>query len=215
MNGDIFYRTLRFIFKPIFLLLYRPRIIGAEKIPKDGAVIIAGNHKHALDPILIDICTKRIVRTLAKKDLHDGPFGFVFRGVKAIPVDLHSKENRGALYAAADALNDGHAVNLSPEAKRNYTNELLLPFKFGAVSLSKKTGAPVLPYAIAGNYKLFSGNLTVMFGEPFYAGDDLEASNRQLYNAVADLLRNITDEKILSEKHFTSFDDWSKNGKTS
>ena len=54
-----------------------------------------------------------------------------------------------------------------------------------------------------------------MFGESFYAGDDLEASNRQLYNAVADLLRNITDEKILSEKHFTSFDDWSKNGKTS
>ena len=67
----ILYRVMRTIFSPIFRILFRPRIIGAQNIPQDGAAVIAGNHKHALDPILIDISTKRVVRTLAKKELHE------------------------------------------------------------------------------------------------------------------------------------------------
>ena len=68
----------RFFFLPIFKLFYRPQIINSKYIPKSGSAIIAGNHKHALDPILVDVCTKRIVFTLAKKDLHAGKFGFFF-----------------------------------------------------------------------------------------------------------------------------------------
>ena len=73
-----FYKTFRFIFKPIFKILFRPTIINAEYIPTSCSAIIAGNHKHALDPILVDICTKRVVFTLAKKSLHEGIFGFFF-----------------------------------------------------------------------------------------------------------------------------------------
>ena len=90
------YQILRFLFTPLFRLLYHPHVMGSDNIPATGAVILAGNHMHALDPILIDTSTKRIVRTLAKKDLHDGPFGFVFRAVHTIPVDLHSKHNPAA-----------------------------------------------------------------------------------------------------------------------
>ena len=102
------YRILRFLFTPLFRLLYHPHVIGSDNIPATGAVILAGNHMHALDPILIDTSTKRIVRTLAKKDLHDGPFGFVFRAVHTIPVDLHSKHNPAALHAAVHALQQDH-----------------------------------------------------------------------------------------------------------
>ena len=65
------YRFLRAVGSPVIRFIFRPEIVGAENIPKSGRVIIAGNHKHALDPILIDISTKRIVRTLAKKELHE------------------------------------------------------------------------------------------------------------------------------------------------
>ena len=73
-----FYKTARFILGPVFRLLYRPVIIGSENIPSDGPAVIAGNHKHAFDPLLIDISTKRVIRTLAKKELHDSRFGFLF-----------------------------------------------------------------------------------------------------------------------------------------
>ncbi len=205
------YKLIRFIFRPIFKIVFRPKILGAEYIPNKGNGVIAGNHKHALDPILIDICTKRIVRTLAKKELHDGMFGFLFRGVGTIPVDLHSKENRDALKAAVDVLLEGELVNVSPEAKRNYTQELLLPFKYGAVSMAKKSNAPIVPYAIAGDYKLFSKNLTVAFGEPFYVNDtELSDANRELYNRILELMISVTDKEILKTKHITSFEEWSE-----
>ena len=57
------YRILRFLFTPLFRLLYHPHVIGSDNIPATGAVILAGNHMHALDPILIDTSTKRIVRS--------------------------------------------------------------------------------------------------------------------------------------------------------
>lgn len=206
---NIIYWIIRGVCKPLFKMVYRPRIIGSDHIPVTGSAVIAGNHKHALDPILIDICTNRMVYTLAKKELHDGLFGFIFRGVGTIPVDLYSKENKQALADAVEVLNNNHLVNVSPEAKRNYTNELLLPFKYGAVSMSKKTGAPIIPYAIVGKYKLFSKDLTVIFGEPISATNkELYDANKELYESVKELLLTIMEERELKSKHITAFEEW-------
>ena len=80
-HKTVLYEFLRPIFTFLFKVYYNPKIINKEYIPKKGSCVIAGNHKHALDPILVDICTKRVVHTLAKKDLHDGKFGWFFRTV--------------------------------------------------------------------------------------------------------------------------------------
>jgi len=211
-----FYKAARFILGPVFRMLYRPVIIGKENIPADGPAVIAGNHKHALDPVLIDISTRRVVRTLAKKDLHDSPFGFLFRSAGTIPVDLHAKRNPAALEAAVEALRRGELVNVSPEAKRNYTDELLLPFKYGAAVMSERTGSVIVPYAIAGDYSLFPKHrLTVIFGMPVEAGRDAEETNRRLYNEVAELLRKAMSEEELKLRHFTSYESWENNEKTS
>lgn len=205
------YQFLRFLFTPLFRIIFRPEILGKENIPVNGRAVIAGNHKHALDPILIDVSTKRTVHTLAKKELHDGMFGFLFRAVGTIPVDLHSKENRDALEAAVEVLRNDHVINVSPEAKRNYTDELLLPFKYGAVSMAKKTNSPIIPYAITGDYRLFSKNLKVIFGEPFYVGDrDLSDANSELYHRVTELLVRSMCQSELKKKHITTFEEWSR-----
>ena len=221
MNGDTdmiseknnrftMYRILRFVGAPVMKVLYRPVITGKENIPDKGRVIIAGNHKHALDPILIDISTKRIVRTLAKKELHDGPFGFLFRSTGTIPVDLHSSKNRSALESAVEVLNNDGVINLSPEAKRNYTDELLLPFKYGAAAMSARTGAPVVPYSITGEYRLFSRSIKVTFGKPFVPDNSggLKNSNREIYNRILGLLKENTPEEILKTRNITSFEEW-------
>lgn len=204
-----FYRAARFILAPVFRAIFRPRIIGSKNIPQSGAAVIAGNHKHALDPILIDVSTRRVVRTLAKKELHDSAFGFLFRNAGTIPVDLHAKHNPAALEAAVEALGRGELVNVSPEAKRNYTDELLLPFKFGAAVMSERTGAVIVPYAIAGDYSLFPRHrLTVIFGKPMEHGETPEITNRRLYNEVARLLRKAMPAEELRGKHFTSYESW-------
>jgi len=134
-----------------------------------------------------------------------------------IPVDLHSKENKAALAAAVDVLRGAHLVNISPEAKRNYTDELLLPFKYGTVSMAQKTNSPIVPYAISGDYKLFSNNLKIVFGEPFYTDDrELSDANSELYHRVMKLLIENMSQSELKKKHITTFEEWSrKNEKAS
>lgn len=197
------YKIFRTILWPIFNFIYRPQIINSEYIPKKGSAIIAGNHKHALDPILVDVCTKRMVFTLAKKDLHDSIFGFFFKAVGTIPVDLRSSTNKQASTLALDKLKEGNLINLSPEAKRNYTDELLLPFKYGAVSMAKKTNTKIIPYSITGDYKLFSKNLKIVFGKPPDIKDlEIEEANKKLFNSIKKLLKeNMPIEELKHKKN--------------
>lgn len=188
-DNVIIYKILRPIFIVIFKLYYNPTIINKEYIPKDGSAVIAGNHKHALDPILVDICTKRVVHTLAKKDLHNGKFGWLFRAVGTIPVDLHAKHNKQALTSAVEYLSKGALINVSPEAKRNYTNEILLPFKVGAVVMAQRTNCNIIPYSIIGDYKFRSKNLKITFGKPLDVSKlTVEKANELLYEKVKELL---------------------------
>ncbi len=183
------YKIFRTIFAPVFCLFFHPTIVNKQYIPKEGAVVIAGNHKHALDPILVDVSTKRVVYTLAKKELHDGMFGWFFRLIGSIPVDLAAKRNKEALDAAVAHLQEGAAINVSPEAKRNYTTEILLPFKFGAVVMAKRTNAKVVPYAITGDYKFRSKNLKITFGEPIdFSEQSVEEANEILFHTIRGML---------------------------
>lgn len=193
----VLYKVLRPFFTLLFKLYYNPTIINKEYISREGAMVIAGNHKHALDPILVDVCTKRVVHTLAKKDLHDGAFGWFFKAIGTIPVDLHAKRNPKALQAALEYLNSGALINVSPEAKRNYTDEILLPFKVGAVVMAQRTNCKVVPYAITGDYKFRSKNLCITYGEPLdVSGMTVEEANQLLFSTVKDLLLKVREGKV-------------------
>lgn len=188
-NNEVLYKVLRPIFTVFLKLYYNPTIINKNYIYKEGAAVIAGNHKHALDPILVDACTKRVVHTLAKKDLHDGKFGWLFKAVGTIPVDLKAKHNKDAMDSAIQYLQEGKLINVSPEAKRNYTNEVLLPFKVGAVVMAKRTNTPIIPYSITGDYKFRSKSLKITFGEPIDVSNlGVEQANELLYKKVKELL---------------------------
>ena len=183
------YKFLRPIFTVIFKLYYNPTIINKHYIPTQGSAVLDGNHKHALDPILVDVCTKRVVHTLAKKDLHDSKWGWFFRAIGTIPVDLHAKHNKAALEQAVLCLKDGELVNVSPEAKRNYTSEILLPFKFGAVVMSKRSECEIVPYSITGDYKFRSKNLKIVFGKPMDLSTlDPEQANVLLFNTIKQMI---------------------------
>lgn len=185
----LLYRMMRPFFTFLFKIYYNPQIINKNYIPAEGAAVIAGNHKHALDPILVDVCTKRVVHTLAKKDLHDGFFGWFFKAIGTIPVDLHAAKNHESLEKAVEYLKNGALINVSPEAKRNFTTEILLPFKPGAVVMGIRTNSQVIPYAITGAYRFRSKNLKITFGKPLDVKDlPVEEANEQLFGTIKEML---------------------------
>ena len=128
--------------------------------------------------------------------MHDGKFGFFFRAIKTIPVDLKAKHNKEALLCAINVLENGEVINLSPEAKRNYTEEILLPFKPGAVVMAKRANTTIVPYSITGDYKFRSKNLKIEFDKPIDVSNlDVEMANDLLYKKVKKLLVKNKGEK--------------------
>ena len=196
-KGEIGYSLLTPIMRVLFKLYYNPKIINKEVIPKEGPILIVGNHKHIYDQCLTIMATKRVIHYMAKKEYFDGKMAWFFKLVGCIPVDRSIKDHN-ATDKALKVLNSGGAIGLFPEGTRNKTKDVfLLPFKFGTVSMAKKTNATIIPFGLTGDYKFRSKNLTIRYGTPFKVGEmDLEDANKKLYEEVEKLMReNLEGEK--------------------
>lgn len=176
------------IVKPLLFLLvyilYPPKIKGRENIPKEGAVVFAGNHTKWIDPeMLCAIIQRRQVHFLAKQELFKGPAHIITWGMGAIPVD-RSIHDHDALKYAIDGLKEGYSIGIFPEGTINRTDDVIMPFKIGAVKMAQEAKVPIVPFVITGDYKIFRGGETVEFLEPLEVGDDLEQANRELMDRV-------------------------------
>lgn len=194
----ILYRISRFILGPIFKLYYNPKIIGKENLKCDGPIIIAGNHKHLYDQCLTIISTKRGINYMAKKEYFDNKkVAWFFKGVGCISVDRSQKDDK-AVNSALNILRNSGAIGIFPEGTRNKTNEFLLPFKYGCVSMAKKTDAYIIPFGITGEYKFRSKNLKIRFGKSFKVGNmDLVSANDKLKREVEKLMKtNLSEENL-------------------
>ena len=189
-KGEIGYSLLTPIMRVLFRFYYNPKIINKEVIPKEGPILIVGNHKHIYDQCLTIMATKRVIHYMAKKEYFDGKMAWFFKLVGCIPVDRSIKDHN-ATDKALKVLNSGGAIGLFPEGTRNKTKDVfLLPFKFGTVSMAKKTNATIIPFGLTGDYKFRSNNLTIRYGTPFKVGEmDLEDANKKLYEEVERLMR--------------------------
>lgn len=180
-KGEVAYKILTPLMRFLFKIYYNPKIENKESIPKNGPIIIVCNHKHVYDQCLAIMATKRPIHYMAKKEYFDGKFAWFFKLVGCIPVN-RSIHDSNAKDKAITILKNGGAIGLFPEGTRNKTNDtLLLPFKFGAVSMAQKTNATIIPSALTGDYKFHSKNLIIRFGKGFKVPKDMdlkEANNR-------------------------------------
>ena len=96
-------------------------------------------------------------------------------------------EFKTALYDLDNYLNE--LVNRKIITKEDYQNNILLPIKFGTVSMAQKTGATIIPYGISGKYKFLNNHLNIRFGNPINVPKDmdLETANKLLFNAITNL----------------------------
>lgn len=184
----ILYRVIRTLLYPIFLLVYRPEFEGRDNIPKSGGVILAGNHTNNLDAAIMLAGCKRIVHMLAKKELFKSKISNrFFRSMGCIPVD-RKIHDENAKSEAIEVLKNNEVIGIFPEGTVNRTNDIIMPFKYGAVSFAMKTGAYIVPFTITGKYKLFRKSIKITYGKPYKVTDDLETENEKLMNIIKNML---------------------------
>ena len=104
-----------------------------------------------------------------------------------IPVNrkIHDKD---ALESAYKTLEIDNVIGIFPEGTINRTDDVIMPFKMGAVKMSEKTNSPIVPFGITGKYKLFGKNrIRIEFFKPFVV-NDLENDNKKLERIVSECL---------------------------
>ncbi len=185
-----FYDIARAVVGATFRLGFRYRVIGAEKVPRSGGVVIAANHISNLDPPILGVALPRPVSYMAKKELFAIPvLKTVISHLNAFSVDREAG-GTAALRAALRMLKEGRAVGIFPEGGRNVTgtNEE----KAGAAFLAAASGAPVVPTAIVGTRRLRPfGKVTVIFGDPMHVVRNRQSKEDDLAKASGEIMQRI------------------------
>ena len=189
MKEPLFYRAIRAPLGAIFRAVFKPSVIGKKNIPENGRIILAGNHTNYLDCILVGCATKRCVHYLAKDELMKGPLKILFKSLGIIPVNRRTKD-KNALINAENMLNEDKLIGIFPEGTINRTDDIIMPFKYGAVKMAYDTGTDIVPFIITGKYKPFERGLKVEFLPAMKVEEDLTASNEALMNKVKEKLEN-------------------------
>ncbi len=163
---------------------------GRNHIPKRGAVLIASNHRSALDPVVVGTAARREIHYVAKEELfRSRASSWLLRAYNAFPV-RRGTADRQAMAWVLRLLRSGEAVLLFPEGTRN-RGPGFLPARAGAGMLAGRAGVPVVPAFVDGTEALLSQvcrrRLRVRFGAPIPAPQSQEkAENRKReYRAVA------------------------------
>jgi len=185
--------------KALVSLIYRPlfriRVEGLEHIPREGGVILCGNHYNGNDPIITGVTAPRPVSFMAKEEIFKLPVvGFLARGVGAFPVKRGTAD-RASLKRALEVLEAGGCFGIFPEGTRNRTG-LLGKAEPGTAYIALKSGVPVIPFGISGRYKFFQP-VTIRYGPPVpldrfkgakLTSEALDAAGQEIMGAIGRLL---------------------------
>jgi len=171
MKRITLYSVLRFLFRN----LTRVQVQNEEKVPSEGACILATNHMSRLDVPLLMISTPRqdLIALVADKYKTNILFSFMVQVTGSIWLD-RGKADFTAFRSALDYLKKGGTLGIAPEGTRS-TVRALLPGKPGAVLLAEKAHVPVVPVAITGTedsvsklFRLRRPDIQVIYGDVFW-----------------------------------------------
>ncbi|WP_406305871.1 lysophospholipid acyltransferase family protein [Streptomyces sp. NBC_00885] len=158
--------------------LWRPRVLGAWRVPASGPVILAVNHSHMIDGPMLMGTAPRPVHFLIKKEAFVGPLDPFLLGIGQLKVDRTSAD-RTAITNALGVLTGGGVLGIFPEGTRGEGDFASL--RAGLAYFAVRSGAPIVPVAVLGSTERrgrliralppLRSRVDVVFGDAFAAGD--------------------------------------------
>lgn len=213
------YWWLKNVFIGPFLRVYnRPFTRGLEKIPEEGAVILASNHLAVMDSFYLPLVAKRQLTFLAKKEYFTTP-GLVggiqkwfFSSVGQVPIDRADKSSQdAAMQTALRVLEKGDPLGMYPEGTRSPDGRLYKG-KTGLARIALESNVDVYPVAMINTNKVNPigswiprpYRCGVYVGDPIspgdfrYAGDEY-AQARAMTNAIMESLAELSGQEYVPD----------------
>jgi 1-acyl-sn-glycerol-3-phosphate acyltransferase len=139
----------------------------------EGALIVC-NHTSGVDPLIIQLCTDRVVHWMVAREYYEMPLlHYAFRATGTIPVNRAGVDTASTKMAIRLA-RQGGLVGLFPEGRVNTSQDLLLPGRPGAAMIALRARVKVIPCFVSGvpydgtalGSLFMAGNARVVVGQP-------------------------------------------------
>jgi 1-acyl-sn-glycerol-3-phosphate acyltransferase len=194
----ISYAFVRALIRVAMLLLTRTQVRGREHLPASGAAIVVSNHIAAIDPGILVGALPRPIALMSKIENYRGPLKLFMPMVGAFTIRRGVADRRG-LATAEYVLRQGRMLAMFPEGTRS-RNGALGAAHGGAALLALKSGAPLVPVALAGTQRVFQRRfpwlgrprVMVTIGAPFW----VEPLDRPAQRADRDRVTRLMMEHI-------------------
>jgi 1-acyl-sn-glycerol-3-phosphate acyltransferase len=165
---DAVWAVGRLTIQPLVKLVTPLRVYGAERMPREGGIVLALNHFSWLDPPAFGAASPRTIHYIAKSEIHRHlGLGQLIRAFGAVPV-RRGESDREAVRAMREIVRDGEALGLFVEGTRQ-KNGLPGEAMPGAAMVALQEDVPVVPAAIYGSQFWTLGNfhpVSIAWGEP-------------------------------------------------
>ncbi|MBR9885713.1 MAG: acyl-[ACP]--phospholipid O-acyltransferase, partial [Oceanospirillales bacterium] len=114
---------VRIVIGALMKRVYRVNVIGFENLPKEGGVLLVGNHISWVDWAMVQIACPREIRFVMARNYYDTWYLKPFlKAFGAIPIS--SGSSREALASVNESLKKGEVVCLFPEGGISRTGQL-------------------------------------------------------------------------------------------
>jgi 1-acyl-sn-glycerol-3-phosphate acyltransferase len=138
-------------------LAARIRVYGAERVPRDGGVVVAANHFSWIDPPALGEACPRTLYMVAKIEAHRVPgLGQLMRSFGALSV-RRGESDREAVRLMREVVRTGEALGMFVEGTRQRSG-VPGPVQPGAAMVAINEEVPVVCAAIYGSHEWRLGN---------------------------------------------------------
>jgi 1-acyl-sn-glycerol-3-phosphate acyltransferase len=191
------YTALRWLAVLIARLYCRLEVVGAERMPTSGGLVIAPIHRSNLDFLLACLASPRRVRWMAKHTIFKGGvIDWFLMTFGAFPVNRDTTD-RAALQICEQLLETGEAVVMFPEGRRKEGDVVEDLFR-GPAFVAARKRVPIVPIGIGGSDAampigkrfVYPRKIVCVIGEPLYPDVPLEGRvSRDQVNGLVERLR--------------------------
>ncbi len=127
---------------------YRPRVIGADRIPPVGGALIVCNHVTYADALFLTmICPRPIRFVVAEEFMAAKLLGWLLEIFNSLPISSHNP--REAIMKAAKGIEKGDLICIFPEGQLTRTG-CLTPIRRGMEIIARRAHAPIIPIYMDG-----------------------------------------------------------------
>lgn len=189
---DAVWAVGRMTIQPVVHVLTRLHVYGAERVPREGGLVVAANHFSWVDPPALGAACPRTIYYMAKVEAHRVPgLGELMRSFGAFPV-RRGESDRDAVRTMREIVRAGNALGMFVEGTRQRSG---VPGRVqpGAAMVAINEGVPVVPAAIHGSQRWRLGNfapVSVAWGTPM-TFDGLPRGGRGYREASAEIEREL------------------------